>query len=70
MIVESTIIRANESVISRAVVDGITSVAAISVTPTTLIEATIVAAMASAKSVSTQPTSDAVDRARPPGRRS
>ena len=54
--VERTSIRAKESVISRAVVDGITSVAAMSVTPTTLIEATIVAAIASAKRLSTKPT--------------
>ena len=62
MTVESTIIRPNESVSSRAVVDGITSVAAIRVTPTTLIEATIVAAIASANRVSTEPDVDAVDR--------
>jgi len=41
----------------RAVVDGITSVAAIRVTPTTLIEATIVAAIARAKRLSVRPTS-------------
>ena len=51
--VERTSIRANESVSKRAVVAGMTSVAAMSVTPTMLIEATIVAASASANRVST-----------------
>ena len=57
-----TSIRPNESVSSRAVVDGITSVAAIRVTPTTLIEATIVAAIARANRRVDQPDVDAVDR--------
>ena len=52
---ESTSIRANESVSRRAVVAGMMSVAAMSVTPTMLIDATIVAARASANRVSTNP---------------
>ena len=53
MIVESTIVRPNESVSCRAVVDGITIAAAINVAPTTFSDATIVAANASANPVST-----------------
>ena len=52
---ESQIMRANESVSRRAVVAGMMSVAAMSVTPTTLMEATMVAARASANRASIQP---------------
>jgi hypothetical protein len=57
MTVDSPSIRPNESVSSRAVVEGMTSVAAMRVTPTTLIEATMVAAIARAKRLSVSPTS-------------
>ena len=59
---DSTISRVKLSVSRRAVIGGITSVAAISVTPSTCIETTIVPARISEKIVSIQAVSDAEER--------